>query len=223
MKTKGTLEHDAKMRGEITPLHLAASTARDDKTIAQLLSKEAVTAVDCCGRTPLHYAAAANRLIHYRIYCFYFKLFLQFRQQGVISLVSFPGCNAISIDFEGKTPLHLAAMKGATLAATTLLDKYFFLSFLHFHLIFHSPVVNPNAKDSKGFTPLHYAVLNGRRAVSFLLIRAGSDITIAPEGTVYILLVSCFFQFFFLEPHSYFDGMRFISSRNCQRNAESNY
>ena len=66
--------------------------------------------------------------------------------EATIELLKIPAIKVNQRTFEGMTPLHVAAMHGATAII---------------HALFTQPSLRPNQRDFQGRTPLHCAVLHG--------------------------------------------------------------
>ena len=161
--TRGKTMHDAAAMG-------------DARAIARRLDRgEHPDQGDFLSQTPLHHAAAKGKT------------------SAVVALLD-GGANADSRDVNGRTPLHCAAVSncGGNLGPETSLDAAVVESKAESDAPEHVTVPSPpfvdvisslvtrgganvNARDDKGFTPLHAAAARGHYRCAVALIRAGAD------------------------------------------------
>lgn len=121
-----------------TPLHFAAALARDDESIALLVTSDTVNAVDHIGFTPLFYAAIANRPNAIKYLAEHGANFdaLDGKGRNVLQVAAMHGsakavkmiveCSPKTLSFRdayGLTPLHYSLINGKVSASLALLDK----------------------------------------------------------------------------------------------------
>ena len=161
--TRGKTMHDAAAMG-------------DARAIARRLERgEHPDQGDFLAQTPLHHAAAKGKT------------------SAVVALLD-GGANADARDVNGRTPLHCAAVSncGGNLGPETTLDVAAeaeadttdaavqtipsppFVDVISRLVTAHG--ANVNARDDKGFTPLHAAAARGHYRCAVALIRAGADV-----------------------------------------------
>lgn len=160
--TRGKTMHDAAAMG-------------DARAVARRLERgEHPDQGDFLSQTPLHHAAARGKT------------------SAVVALLD-GGANADARDVNGRTPLHCAAVAncGGNIGPETTLDVESKAdAAVHLtHVTVPSPPfvdvistlvtrggANVNARDDKGFTPLHAAAARGHYRCAVALIRAGADV-----------------------------------------------
>ncbi|XP_038164278.1 nuclear factor NF-kappa-B p100 subunit [Cyprinodon tularosa] len=139
-----------------TPLHLAIIHQQSSVTqqlIQTLLSSQQNAVLNTCNhlqQTPLHLAVIT-------------------RQLKVTEMLLRAGADPSSVDKDGRSPLHLAALAGDTASLRLLLAH---LRERHAHLV--------NTPDYHGLPPLHLAVRRDGERCLRLLVESGAKIN-APE------------------------------------------
>jgi ankyrin repeat protein len=159
-----------------TPLHFACALSRDEESISLLVSKESINAKDCCGRTPLFYAAAANKPNAIRTLL-------------SLSLGAAPLHLLQQTDQHGRTALHTAAMSGATQAVAEILRMTMTCGTTTTTTTIRAMI---NSRDACGCTALHYALLYGRSGAVAELLHHDADALACPKGTQFTPLLCAF-------------------------------
>lgn len=121
-----------------TPLDRAMNSGH--RAIAEMLLQQEKEQADPASEgTPMHRAARLGLTA------------------AVQSLISY-GFDAMRVDRNGDTPLHLAVREGHLETARALLDAS-----------------DVNARNNHGLSPLHWATLRGDRAMCAMLLEYGAD------------------------------------------------
>jgi len=160
---------DARDRAGLTPLHLAAALP-DTACLATLLERKAgVNHADAAGLTPALAAASAGNLPALERLLTAGASLTKKTKRGDTAVHLAAGAKTLDVlkflvekkrqfqdvrNGQGQTPLHAAAMAGATEAAAWLLSKK----------------ANVGAKDKEGRTPLHAGAARGHLAMVKLLL-----------------------------------------------------
>lgn len=181
VKSKLNVDAQNPITGD-TPLHLAVQFKRP-RIILYLLNKKATVDIfNKKGMTPLHISARSNNLE---------AVTLLLERGAIVESRAIDGTTAMHIaaeaenwiafdfliatgadinawDLNGDTLLHTRANK---LRDTAIITKLLELG------------ANLEARNSKGYTPLQAAALNGNKEMFFLLLEAGANIAVeTPKG-----------------------------------------
>lgn len=143
-------------KGE-TPLSLAVRKINNKDTVALLLSYgSSLNSHDRYKRTPLHYAI----------------------EKEVAELLNQMGADLHVRDFEGKTPLFLAALDGYEKVVKFLIEKGSII----------------NMSSDSGDTPLHEAAIRGHVRIAKLLLQHGANINarrMTGETPLFLAIIAC--------------------------------
>lgn len=168
------IDPDSAANGDlgITSLHIAAKMNDAAALWSLLESGENVDVVDRDGWTPLHFAAAKNSTRSVRVLIGAGASIEAKDSRGQTSLHVAARCNSAPVvrvlcneankeaaDYDGMTPLHLAAMNGARKSVGDLLNAG----------------ADIEARNDSGMVPLHLAAcFNAKQTVSDLCIAGAS-------------------------------------------------
>ncbi|XP_023313610.1 tankyrase-like [Trichogramma pretiosum] len=161
----------------LTPLHIIFKTPRRQysRTFKNMLlaifkkisSPEQINAQDKLGKTPLHYA-------------------LEQQQAEFFEILVENGANPNSADFEGLTSLHIIIKQNwGSKNYESFTNKFFDISRAK------GQPVQIDARDKKGQTPLHYAVVKRNEQIVKWLLEKGADATLADTEGLTPLHITC--------------------------------
>ncbi|MFC1841789.1 ankyrin repeat domain-containing protein [Candidatus Dependentiae bacterium] len=196
------LERDKKGN---TPLHYAASFARDEIVFLLLKNGAPANAKAIFGVTPLHYAVGRKLIvgkgegsydkdINWGYENSPFCAIIRKRQEKIVALLITYGAHTNKVDELDGTPLHTAVRYGRK-KMIELLINYYRVNVNAKDKDGNNPIctavkhekkemiellikygANVNGKNNKGNTPLYNAVLRGRRWIIELLFKHGANI-----------------------------------------------
>jgi ankyrin repeat protein len=173
------LAHHATVNAEddqaLTPLHLAAMNDHPETVKLLLAHKAEINAKDKHARTPLHWAAVGGG--------------------SEVTKLLLAGKAEVNVrDDHGLTPLHLAAENGRIGVAEALLGRQAEVKHTpnsanqsapageepasdraRLPAASSSPEADVNAKDDRGFTPLHLATMKGHKDIAEFLRQCGGQ------------------------------------------------
>ncbi len=176
-----------------TPLHLAAQNGHENIITCLITAGAEVNAIDKDGNTPLHLAALKG-------------------QAEILQALITAGADVNAINEDGNTPLQVAILSKDIDTVKVLLDKganldtknnngenpiYSAAMYQHIEvtkLLLDSGKKTLGIEDFKnilnsnnnvGYTPLHWAAINGSTTIAECLITAGADLNTTVTNSLY--------------------------------------